>query len=730
MGRYKQGLSDIEAATAGGSTEVFDTGAFQSLMNTTHARRVLFAAISAFISLSVLPIHTAGLWLGAVCIWHIVGFRTLDRLTVWFRNRAAAEIVTGLVGSAIFNTLPVLCFATVSPLGAVVAITWLGGVFMNLFVYLSGNRRILWAWLTPPILVAVFGPMLAHGFGLYSTVITTVILTSLIISRRFALDHSAVVNQLAERQITLVDLERKLSLAIDASGDGLFEIDLIASQWRVSPAWAAMLGYGPGEIETPLRDWRAFVHPDELPKLRDDFAAHLRDETPNTASEMRLRCKDGTYKWVLARARLVASTPDGKPAWMVGTTVDISERKTLERHLEAARDLAESASLAKSTFVATMSHEIRTPLNGVLGMVQAMAADSMPEGQRARLDVIRRSGESLLAILNDVLDFSKIESGKLELESVDFDLHEVVDGVQGTFEALAGRKGLALEVDLGDARGVYRGDPTRVRQVLYNLVSNAVKFTDTGGVYVGLRHGSQGLEIRVRDTGIGIPPEHMDSLFRKFEQADASTTRRFGGTGLGLAICHELVVLMGGSIDVESRRGEGAVFTATLPLERVDDERALEVRPEAAAQIPSRTLRVLAAEDNEINRLVLKALLAQVGVEPVTVENGALAVEAWGSGDWDVILMDMQMPVMDGLAATKAIRDQEAASGRLRTPIIALTANAMSHQVAEYLAAGMDGHVAKPIDARALFETLEQVLDAEPAAPETQPAPTRTGTSG
>jgi signal transduction histidine kinase/CheY-like chemotaxis protein len=385
----------------------------------------------------------------------------------------------------------------------------------------------------------------------------------------------------------------------------------------------------------------------------------------------------------------------------------------LKDHLAKSRDAAEAGSEAKSAFLATMSHEIRTPLNGVLGMAQAMAKDELSAVQHDRLSVIRQSGEALLAILNDILDLSKIEAGKLEIEEIEFDLGEVVRGAHQAFTALANEKGLSFGLDIEAARGVYRGDPARLRQILYNLISNALKFTRAGEISVTGRSGDDGLVFEVRDTGIGIGPEGLAKLFGAFHQVDASTTREFGGTGLGLSICRQLAELMGGRIDVESEVGQGSLFTVTLPLSRIGPERctpAPSTVEEAAVEIG---LRVLAAEDNPINQFVLKTLLHQIGVDPVMVGDGQAAIEAWKAGDWDLILMDIQMPILDGQSAAREIRDMERRSGRKPTPILALTANAMPHQLATYLAGGMDGHIAKPIEAERLFEALQAVLDAK-----------------
>jgi signal transduction histidine kinase/CheY-like chemotaxis protein len=403
---------------------------------------------------------------------------------------------------------------------------------------------------------------------------------------------------------------------------------------------------------------------------------------------------------------------------------DAARLKRIHAIARSARAAAESANDAKSQFLANMSHEIRTPLNGVLGMAQAMEQDALTPMQRDRLDVIRKSGDMLLAILNDILDLSKIEAGKLELESAPFDLAELARGAHGAFTAIANKKGLSFDLIISpDAAGTYVGDSTRVRQILYNLVSNALKFTETGEVRVGLSGMDRGFRMTVADSGIGIDADRVAYLFQKFEQADATTTRRFGGTGLGLSICRELAHLMGGAISVESTIGRGSTFTVTLPLERGADGSAqlVPVRPDddAEAVLGERPLKVLAAEDNLVNQLVLKTLLHQTGVHPRLVGDGAAALAAWEAEDWDLILMDMQMPVMDGLDATRAIRAREAATGRARTPIIALTANVMSHQIAAYIEAGMDHFVGKPIEVGELFAAMDAALDGSAGDPET-----------
>ena len=389
---------------------------------------------------------------------------------------------------------------------------------------------------------------------------------------------------------------------------------------------------------------------------------------------------------------------------------DRVRERTLE--LEQARDQADEANVAKTAFLANVSHEIRTPLNGILGMTQALSREKLAPQHRSRLDIIRTSGEALLAVLNDVLDLSKIEAGKMDIEAIEFDLPKLVETVHAHFGHMAAAKDLQLSVDAHAAQGVYRSDPLRIRQILFNLISNALKFTQTGGIAVTITRRDAEVRFVVRDTGIGMPPAVLGKIFTKFSQADPTTTRRFGGTGLGLSICRQLVEMMGGRIAAVSEEGVGSTFTVDLPMAWVaascEHAAARDADPDGTA--PSGNWRVLAAEDNDINQLVLMTLLNQVGIEPTIVQNGCEAVAAWRSGKFDLILMDIQMPEMDGAAATRAIRREEAVLGRSRTPIVALTANVMAHQTEQYGAAGMDGHLAKPIDVRDLFACLTRFL--------------------
>jgi signal transduction histidine kinase/CheY-like chemotaxis protein len=388
-------------------------------------------------------------------------------------------------------------------------------------------------------------------------------------------------------------------------------------------------------------------------------------------------------------------------------------------HLRLARQAAEEASRSKSDFLANMSHEIRTPLNGVVAMADALARSELGPREREMVDIVRASSDTLERLLSDILDTAKIESGQITIEPAPFHLADVVRETAALWRPMAEEKGVALTIGIGpEAERLVHGDVVRVRQILTNLVSNALKFTAAGEVRLNIEDGADDhVRFTVTDTGVGFEPDQRDRIFGRFHQADGSITRRFGGTGLGLTISRDLADLMGGSLDCVSQPGAGSRFWFEVPLPTVYAGQSGEV-PVPRNQESTVPLRILLADDHPANRKVVEILLAGTGAELVGVANGSEALEVFRAGGFDLVLMDMQMPVMDGLTATTEIRAFERERGWGRTPLLMLTANAMPEHIEAGREAGSDGHLAKPVTMASLFAGIAQVLAS--SAPESE----------
>ncbi|HEY3656732.1 MAG TPA: PAS domain-containing protein [Steroidobacteraceae bacterium] len=660
------------------------------------------------------------------------------------------------------------------------------------------------------------------------------------------------VTHLKRTEAALDSLEKRLARTMRGTRDGVWELDIPGRKAWFGPRFEELLGYGSGELEPSRERFEHLMHPEDLAATHTVISGHLDGDTPVDV-EARIRHRAGHYEWVRLRAQAEHDAA-GKPTCLAGSMQLITDRKLAEQAAIDAKLAAEAANRAKSNFLANVSHEIRTPMNGVIGMSQILAETSLDPTQREYVDIIRGSAQALLSLINDVLDLSKIEAGRLELECVEFDVRDVIYETVAVMALQSAVKGIELIVDIKPIPVLMRGDPGRLRQIIMNLVGNAIKFTHEG--HIVLSASTTGgdapkLRIEVTDTGIGIPPERIDRLFKSFSQIDSSTTRYYGGSGLGLFIVKRLVELLGGETGVRSEPGVGSTFWVTTTLDApaeqpafsplgagrrilvVDDDpasraslalklsyfsfeavtvasvdEALDVldgggtvnlvladelmpgrggldllaalradpryaklpfvllslfgsehdldswpqRPDAIGSKPIRASRlasllisvltgesprlavdveqrraiptyrgrhILLVEDNPVNQRVAQRQLQKLAAEVTLANNGAEALERIAETAFDAVLMDCQMPVMDGFTATRRIREAELRSGSARRlPIIALTANVMSEDREHCIAAGMDAHLGKPLEPSQLADCLGRYLKTDSAPSE------------
>jgi two-component system, sensor histidine kinase len=503
------------------------------------------------------------------------------------------------------------------------------------------------------------------------------------------------------------ELDRYFSLSLDllciVGVDGYFR--------RANPTWEEILGRRVDEIEG--RSLIDFAHPEEASGILDAIK-HLGSGGKVNNLVNRLRCKDGSYRSIEWRA----ATADGL-VYAVGR--DISERLRLERELVSAKERAEDASRSKSEFLANMSHEIRTPLNGVLGMLQILRAMPLEGERKTYVETALASGRTLLALLNDILDLSKVEAGKMELRDAPFSITALFTSVAALFKEACEEKGLSLELDIApDIPVELMGDEARLRQVLFNLVGNAVKFTAKGSVRIeASRIFSQNpamvrLFISISDDGVGIPEKMLARVFERFTQSDGALQRKFQGAGLGLPIVKRILELMGGNISVESEEGAGTTVSFDLLLRPSQDDAAGQEEETRPASIAG--ARILVAEDEPINRMAIDGILRNFGCLPLAAANGREVLELLEKEDVDLILMDVQMPEIDGVEATRIIRDSGRFGEKSRIPIIALTAHAMGGDREKFLKAGMNDYLPKPVDAGTLRRIIGQALGKKPKA--------------
>jgi PAS domain S-box-containing protein len=557
------------------------------------------------------------------------------------------------------------------------------------------------------------------------------------VSLRDMVEHLA--RSFQQEQQTRLDLERlvyertaELELVIASTGVGIWDWEVQSGATTFNERWADIIGYTLDELDpVSIRTWAEFTHPDDLAESNRMLERHWAGTSERYEFEGRMRHRHGHWVWVLDTGRVVEWNDDGSPRRMIGTHLDITAQKEAQLELIEAKEAAESATRARSEFLAMMSHEIRTPMNGVLGMLNLLQQSRLTDGQQRQTDLALDSAESLLTLIDDILDFSKIDAGSLELEAVSFDPRQLFENsVQAlVFRARDKNLYIELEFDTGGI-GCVTSDPGRLRQILTNLIGNAIKFTDVGGVTVEAALSSCGgdqlrLRVAVVDTGIGIPADKLETLFEPFTQVDASTTRRFGGTGLGLSIVTRLCQMLGGSISADSTPGVGSRFTFDIALRRASasQARSFEAMPRqdhrastsVATGLPPATdatsagPRILLVEDNRINQAVALDVLRNAGLSADVAGDGVASLRALsnaGERPNSIVQMDCQMPKNVGYEATRRIRAGDGGKQHRAVPIIAMTAHTMAGDRDRCLAAGMNDYISKPIDLHTLIDMV------------------------
>lgn len=516
----------------------------------------------------------------------------------------------------------------------------------------------------------------------------------------------------------LAESDRRFKMAAEGASDGIWDWNVSENSLWLSPRCQEMLGKKSASLTGCIDDWYAYITPKDRNRAHA-FIKSCLDSRKQQSITLAFEHEDGQTRHCICRAA-VSTDSKGNIVRVIGTHTDVTDMVRINEELHNAKAIAEAANTAKSDFLANMSHELRTPLNSIIGMSHLLMSSKLPAEQKVLVDSVYKGSCSLLEIVNDILDLSKIEAGEVTLETIGFDISYVLDSVIITLEQLSLEKEISLVGRYNPTAFPYViGDPLRLSRILMNLISNAIKYTEKGQIEVHAetitnKHGETILRCEVRDTGVGIPKDKIDRIFDKFTQADTSTTRRYGGTGLGLAITRELVELMGGDIGVTSKEGEGSTFWFTIPFAITQEITNLSDKKKRTKNsynnIPAESARLLIAEDHPMNQILISRVLETFGITDFDiVESGRAVLKRTEMEKWDMVLMDCHMPEMSGYDATREIRQRERGS-KAHIPIIAMTANAMSGEREKCLRFGMDDYISKPIDVDELKDTLAQWL--------------------